>query len=198
MGSVSHLAVGITILTFLGACRSGSSSKDTKTENKIFADQTMERLHIQSYDGSHLEWELSAPKAEVFSEKGQTIIRHPEIELFEKGKKSTTLMADEGLMLAGETRSSLILSTFSVTLEPGDMFLSGHVVMVSTEGNRLMTDWAHYRKGADLIVSRAPVKIVRPDSTTEGIGLEATPDLSKVQIFNQTLVIKGKTNEKRN
>lgn len=197
MGSFSHLAVGITILTFLGACRSGSFSKDTKTENKIFADQTMERLHIQSYDGSQLEWELSAPKAEVFSDKGQTIIRDPEIDLFDHGKKSTTVKADEGLMLAGETRSSLTLSTFSVALEPGDIFLSGNVVMVSTEGNRLMTDWAHYRKSVELIVSRAPVKVVRPDSITEGVGLEATPDLSKVKIFDQTLVIKGNTSEKR-
>lgn len=197
MGSFHKVVVGLILLTLLGACRSGSSSKDAKSENKLFADQTMERLHIQSYGATDVEWELSAPKAEVFSEKGQTVIYHLEVELYEKGKKSTTITANEGLMLAGETMSSLTLSTYSLTLEPGDMFLSGNVVMVSTEGNRLSTDWAHYQKKKDLIVSQAPVKVVRPDSVTEGVGLEATPDLSKVKIFNQTLIIKGNANTKR-
>lgn len=197
MGSLHKVLAGLILLAWVGACRSRSSSNDAKPENKLFADQTMERLHIQSYGVNDVEWELSAPKAEVFSEKGQTVIHNLEVELYEKGKKSTTVTADEGLMLAGETTASLSLSTFSVTLKAGDMFLSGNVVMVSTEGNRLSTEWAHYQKERNLIVSQAPVKVIRPDSITEGVGLEATPDLAKVKIFNQTLVIKGNANGKR-
>jgi hypothetical protein len=33
--------------------------------------------------------------------------------------------------------------------------------------------------------------VIRTDSITKGVGLQATPDLKRVKIFNETLVIKG-------
>ena len=73
----------------------------------------------------------------------------------------------------------------------GDMFLDGHVVVLSTEPARLSTDWIDYRKSQGVIVSTAPVELIRGKTNTKGRGLEATPDLRSVKIFNQTVVIRG-------
>ncbi len=69
------------------------------------------------------------------------------------------------------------------------MYLSKNVVMVSTDGTKVLTDWARYSKKTDLITSSAPVTVVRSDSITNGVGMEARPDMSDLKIFNQTLVI---------
>ena len=37
------------------------------------------------------------------------------------------------------------------------MYLSGNVVVVSTDGSKLQTDWLHYKKKEDLVVSSAPI-----------------------------------------
>jgi len=108
------------------------------------------------------------------------------IVLYEGGQKSTAISADKGFVNSGaETWKSPSIPI----LEPGDMFLNGDVVVISTDGTKVTTDWINYKKQAHIIVSTAPVQMDRENSVTKGRGLEATADLKSVNIFNQTVVI---------
>jgi hypothetical protein len=57
----------------------------------------------------------------------------------------------------------------------------------------LFTEWLHYKKKIDLIVTDAPVRVEGKDSVTEGIGMQSTPDLKDIKIFNQTITIPEKS-----
>ncbi len=152
----------------------------------------MERPRIQSYGPEGLEWELVAPQGEGYTSSNLMRVEDLSVDLFEGGKKSSQITADEALMNTGSQGKPIALSSSAyggIELQDGDMLLNGHVVVVSTEGSTLSTDWLHYHRRKELITSTAPVRIVRPDSVTTGVGLEATSDLSRVKIFKQRVVI---------
>lgn len=194
------IVLGIVIACVLMGCQSRSSAPVDVPQNKLtfLPDQKMERMRIQSYSSKGLDWALSAPLAEGYSSEGKTQIKDLKVDLYENSTKSTEVTANEGLIFNGHAGSDLTLSSYSVVMQPGDIFLEGNVVMISTEGNKIVTDWAHYQKVDDIIVSRAPVTVNRPDSITRGTGLKATADLKKIEIFNQTLTIPGRPRGNKN
>ena len=149
----------------------------------------MQDLTVESYGAAGLEWKMRAPVGEAFTAKHLMRVRNLEVELFEAGEKSTDIRADRGVMMTGEEAGLRAASVDGLGLRPGDMVLSGDVVVVSTDGTKLLTDWLHFQESRALIVSTAPVTVVRNDSITRGTGMEATADLQTVKIFNQTLII---------
>lgn len=153
----------------------------------------MENADIEFYGEKGLEWELISPKTQSFTLKKKIIASPLTVHIFKDGRPSTKVDADRGqLNTATEPTVIQKIPGFSkdLSLLPGDMFLSGNVVVVSTDGNKMKTDWLHYKKSLDLIVSTAPVELIRSDSITHGIGLESTADMNRVKIFNQTVIIK--------
>lgn len=153
----------------------------------------MKPLHVQAYGSKGVSWELSAPSAQAYRTKNIMLAQELTVTLYENGQKSTTINADMGTV---DTRTTEQKPAPSLQgLYPGDMYLDGHVVVVSTDGSKLTTDWLYFRSRENLVTSTAPVRVEREDSTTTGIGLEATPNLSSVKIFKQTVVIKGKDEE---
>lgn len=201
MGHRRQFIPGIVILAALSACRnnpSNPSASESAPERR--ADQKMERLRLQAYGPNGLEWELVSPVGEGYSADGKTVVKNLKVDLYSNSQKSSTVTADRGVMFSGVSPEgpNRSLNDVPVLMEPGDMFLDGHVVLVSTEGHTLTTDWAHYKKKFDLVVSTAPVELVRDDSVTRGVGLEATPDLAVVKIFKETLVIRDNNPAREN
>lgn len=187
----------LVALMVLGGCRQGQTPSSRARNNQSMADSElkMTAMKIQSYADGGMEWELSAPYGEMFTSKNFMRLTDMDIHLFEKGQKSTEIKANVGVMSTGAKDPKVANSSdklFGVHLEDGDMYMSGDVVMVSTDGSKLTTDWVHYHKKTELITSTAPVRVVRSDSITNGVGLEASSDLSRLQIFNQTLLIPEK------
>lgn len=172
---------------------------------EVQSELKMTKMQVQSYGDKGLEWELVAPYGEVFSRKNLMRLREMTVQMFEDGKKSTDISADLGVMSTDPAVQSLSgqpvspenagKAVFGIELEPGDMHLSGEVVMISTDGGKLTTDWAHYHKKTDTVTSTAPVKVERPDSITYGVGMEASADLSRLHIFNETLIIPEKKDQ---
>lgn len=162
----------------------------------------MEKMRTQSFGPSGVEWELITPSAQGFSKQNKMYAQDIKIVMYEKGRKSTDLTANEGVIRFEDTQVSsaavpVRLKQGAVGLGPGDLYLTGDVVAVSTEGSKLFTDWLRYDKSSGLITSTAPVRVVREDSITEGVGMEATSDLSQVKIFKQTVTIKEKALKKK-
>ncbi|OVE77443.1 hypothetical protein BVX98_02790 [bacterium F11] len=156
----------------------------------------MKKIHLISYDGDMKIWEMTSPDAEGFTTKNFLRGRDLDVTLFEEGEKSSDITSEYGILLtekAGALSSMKIdpKETDGHKLDPGDMYLKGHVVVISTDGTKLETDWLWFHRKQGLITSTAPVKVTRSDSITKGIGMEATADLSAVTIFNQTLIIKS-------
>lgn len=154
----------------------------------------MRSFRLQSYDGSALEWEMLGDRAMGFTQKSTTRAKNVRLRMFENGQKSTSIDADQALLNSGAGHPGKPPTTIEapngVTLIPGDMLFSGNVVAVSTDGTKLMTDWVHFQKQKDVIVSTAPVRVVRENSVTDGVGLVATSDMNRIQIFDQTVVIR--------
>jgi lipopolysaccharide export system protein LptC len=199
MGRFNRSFFGLTLL-LLGGC--GSNPRLQKqvgggheTNGKDQSELKMSDMRVQSYGNSGVEWELKAPFGEVFSRKNLMRLKTLTVQLFESGQKSTDISANQGVMSTGplpEGEKEADKKLFGIALEPGDMHLSGDVVMISTDGTKISTEWAQYHKKTEMITSSAPVKVERDDSITYGVGMEASADMTRVHIFNETLVIPEK------
>jgi LPS export ABC transporter protein LptC len=130
---------------------------------------------MDSFAGEWRESSLSARKADVFEKENRIDILEPVAQFYEQGQLSSTLQAGRGRM-DSQTR---------------DVWAWDSVVIISTDGARLASDWMHYISAKDRIVSTAPVTITRPGSVIHGRGWEATPDLSQVVVHQQEVEISG-------
>lgn len=192
--------IPILVLTFLFLACGRSTERSLPSASHIplsdeVVDLKMEKMKVQSFGPRGLEWELRSPHAWGVSAQNKMMAENLHVDLYEKGQKSTAITSDQGIVYSasssGKPNNDSAVVVQGVILEPGDMFLSGHVVVVSTMGTTLKTDWAHYKQRDEIIVSSAPVKIIRDDSVTEGRGLRATADLREVTIYDQKVLIKS-------
>ena len=181
-----------------GACRSQKSVQQSGNPAMPMPELRMQALTVQSWGETGLEWELRAPVGEGFTRRNFIQVSSMNVQLFENGERSSQISANRAVMATSDPsrRDAPIEPMQGVLLSSGDMFMDGRVVVVSTDGSKLETDWIRYSGRDELIRSSAPVVIERPDSITRGRGLEATSDLQKVKIFNQTLVIPDQKDKK--
>lgn len=198
MGRFTKTFFILNVFVLISGCRpfSSSSRSTKKTDpNGETSKLQMTGMHVQSYGADGLAWELEAPYGEMYTKKNMMRVKNMHVTLYQEEKKSSNISALEGFMSTADGQSPTVGSHFGVRLEPGDMYVNKDVVVVSTDGTHLSTDWAFYHKKTDLITSTAPVKVVRNDSITNGVGLEASSDLVRVRIFNETLVIPDRSSE---
>jgi lipopolysaccharide export system protein LptC len=155
----------------------------------------MEPMRMATYGRNGKEWELKAKSAHGYSNHNLIFLDQMKVVTYDRGREATTIEAQEGIFnrklgIPYKPGEGDFLTGIPKLME-GDLFMQNGVVIVSTDGTKLMTDWMHFHNKDDLVTSTAPVKIIRDDSITEGTGMKAKPDLSKVEIYNETLIIKG-------
>jgi hypothetical protein len=194
-------ALAAALLLALAACRHGGkagAAKDVPAAERP-PELRMQGLIVQSWGANGLEWEMRSPVGEGYNKRNIIQVSSMDVQLYDKGEKSTKINADRAVMATSNPGPGdpPIEPLPGVLLSSGDMLLDGHVVMNSTEGTHLQTDWVRYDSRARIVNSSAPVQVERPDSITKGKGLEATADLSKLKIFNQTLVIPDRKDKKK-
>jgi len=200
MGTRRFLLLALALAGAAG-CRSPKKPASTLAASERPAELSMHGLTVQSWGPRGLEWELRSPLGEGFTQRNLIQVSSMSVVLYENGERSTEISAPRAIMATGD-RPRLpelprpVEPSPGIKLVPGDMFLDGGVVVVSTEGSRLSTSWAQYYVDESIIRSTAPVEVRRPDSITRGTGMEATSDLSSVKIFKQTLIIPGPPDEK--
>jgi hypothetical protein len=181
------------IVLIAPACGSRKSSGGSRQSAATQQNLKMYDLHVQSYTDAKLSWDVAAPIGEVFTAANVMRLIHMKSTFYENGQKSGGIASELALMATGANPQPVD----GVGLkDEGDVYLSSNVVMVSTEGTKVLTQWARYSHKQDLITSTAPVRVVRRDSVTNGVGMQARPDMSDLQIYNQTLVIPGDDKDK--
>jgi LPS export ABC transporter protein LptC len=144
-------------------------------------DQVIGDFTIDSFEKGVRQWVLRSPRAEVFEADGLVDISSPSVRFYDGETPGSTLDAGRGRLL---TRGR-------------DMWAWDGVVMVSTDGARLTSEWLQYVAERDRIVSTAPVTIVRGRSVIQGVGWEAAPDLADMQILDQRTEIDDADRPKR-
>jgi lipopolysaccharide export system protein LptC len=190
MGRIARLLFALIVLiaSSCGHRKKAPSSSASASNDPRQNNLTMYDLHVQSYVDTKLSWDVTAPLGEVFTASNVMRLTHMKSEFYEDGQRSGQVQSELALMATGPAPKPID----GVTLAgENDVYLSSDVVMVSTDGTKVLTDWARYSRKNDLITSTAPVKVVRQDSITNGVGMEARPDMSDLKIFHQTLLIPG-------
>lgn len=124
---------------------------------------------MDSYSGLRLQWALRSPRGELFDREHRVDLVEPHVRFYNDGRPGSEVVAARG-QLNPETK---------------DMWAGGGLVMVSSDGVRLESDWARYVKKQERFVSTAPVTVTRGSSVVKGVGWQARSDLSDMTVFSQ-------------
>lgn len=151
------------------SCRRPSVVPRVIQESEMEPDQTLSTFTMDSYTGALRQWTLTSPHADLFDRDHRVDLVSPEVRFYSAERAGANVTASEGRL---DTESK-------------DFWAGGGVVMVSTDGIHLETDWVRYEKMSDRFVSTAPVTVTRGRSIVRGVGWEARSDLSDMEIRNQ-------------
>jgi LPS export ABC transporter protein LptC len=158
------LAAGLMFSTV--ACR---TKPDVSVERRSGPEQRLYRFSVESLSGDKKNWHLESDQSDIYESRHEMSVVKPHVRFFKNGELSSTLTAGSGL----------------IQTESKDMWLGEGMVLESTSGVRLSSDWMNYYEAAQKITSTAPVTIVRPGSVTRGDAWEAKPDMSEMIVHNQ-------------
>ena len=117
---------------------------------------------------------LISKEGRIYEAKHISEVDQPLIYFYKEGKESSRLNAPKGL----------------VQMESHDVDTWGGVTVVSSDSSTLTTERLHYDAKLQKIFSKDPVRLEKPDSITDGIGLETDPQLKTVKIGRQTVHMK--------
>lgn len=137
----------------------------------------MEGLTLSQSEKGEPSWTLKSRRAVLREDEKRATLTEPVMEFYKKGKPISRVTA-----LAGE-----------VETESHDVRLSSSVAMDSFEDkSHLTTSELFYNSRRGMFTTPADILVRRPEGVLRGKGLEATPDLSVIRIFNQSSTLSGK------
>lgn len=141
------------------------------------AEQPIQRLEgvrlSQSILGSP-SWELQARSAALEQGDSIAVLTTPKISFFKNKRKVSTVSSVMGLLRT----------------DTYDVMLSTRVIVHSLdEHSTLATEELRYSSRRKKFLTDRDVLVKRPGGILRGRGLEASPDLSDIRIFNQRTVM---------
>ena len=162
--------------SFLGALLAWGAA-GCHRRGPALAEQPIQRLEgvrlSQSTRGSPA-WELQARSATLEQGDSIAVLTAPEVVFFKNKRKVSTVSS-----VAGVLRTD----TYDVTL-------STRVIVHSLDDlSTLLTEELRYSSQRKKFLTDRDVLVKRPGGTLRGRGLEASPDLSDIRIFNQRTVM---------
>lgn len=132
------------------------------------AEYQIKEIHINETLEGNLRWMLNADQAEVYDQKGITLMRKVSIKVFSKDG-DWTVTSDEGT-LDNNRR---------------DVSLNGNVVIRSSDGLEMRTGTLGWNNEKRTLSTKDPVTISREGTTITGKGLA-------VQMQDETAAIQEK------
>ncbi len=117
---------------------------------------------------------LKSDEGKIYDTLQQTDLDRPLVTFYKKGRLSSRLSAPQG----------------RVFMKTHDVDAWGGVQVVSTDSSTLTTDKLHYNAQTRKIITHDHVRLEKPDSVTEGEGLETDPELKDIKIGHQTVRLK--------
>lgn len=166
----SLIAIGVSLLI-------SYHSRREATEVKAFlspeADVGFDRMHyIETRDGQR-DWELEAASARYFKDENLTILDKVKVVFYSKKGITYTLEAREG-RFKNDTR---------------DVEVRGDVVITSSEGYQLKTDFLKMVSGGKEISTEDRVVLKGPRLDAEGVGLLIDREAERLTVLNKVKII---------
>jgi LPS export ABC transporter protein LptC len=112
---------------------------------------------------------LRGAEARIYEAKHYADVDQPVLYFYKEGKESSRLNAPSGRLQT----------------ETHEVECWGGVTVVSADSSTLTTERLRYDPKVQKIFSDKPVHLDKPDSVTDGIGLETDPELKTVKIGRQ-------------
>lgn len=139
--------------------------------------QTIEGLTLSQSDAGKPAWTLKSRLAELLEERNAATLEAPNMEFYRDGRAVSRVTALKG----------------QIATDTHDVTLSSSVVLNSFEDHSVLTtDSLSYSSKDRLFRTKSDVVVRRPEGVVHGRGMEATPDLSEIRIFEQRSVLSGK------
>ena len=157
----------------LASC--GSRTEGERVERR----QVMEGLTLSQSEKGAPSWTLKSPLAVLREDSKRATLEKPAMEFYRGGKAVSRVTA-----LGGE-----------VDTATHDVRLSSSVVLDSFDDkSKLTTTELLYSADKKKFTTKADILVQRPEGVLRGRGMEATPDLTEIRIFNQQSTFTGAPN----
>jgi LPS export ABC transporter protein LptC len=101
-------------------------------------------------------------------------VDRPVVSFFKEGVLSSVLHAPQG----------------RVQMNTHEVWAWGGVTVVSSDSSTLTTERLRYDPKSQHLLTDDPVHLDKPDSITDGVGMDAEPDLSHVKIGHEKVQLK--------
>ncbi|OGR91449.1 MAG: LPS export ABC transporter periplasmic protein LptC [Elusimicrobia bacterium RBG_16_66_12] len=139
--------------------------------------QVIDGLTLSQSSSGKPAWTLRSRLAILREDEKLAELSAPAMDFYRLGKVVSRVTARGG----------------TVNTETHDVRLSSSVVLDSLDDrSHLTTEELLYSSARGRFVTSADVQIRRPEGVVRGRGLEATPDLSEIRIYEQRSVLNGK------
>jgi len=136
--------------------------------------QILKNFEMQDIHDGVTSMRLVSIEGQVYDQEHLADVSKPIVTFYKLGKESSVMNAPFG---------KVYLLTHAVEAWGG-------VTVVNVDSTTLTTDRLTYDPQRQKIISKDAVRIEKPDSITEGIGLEADPDLTHIKMGRQRVRLK--------
>jgi LPS export ABC transporter protein LptC len=165
---VRPLALALPALLALGGCHHHHEQASEQPT------QTLEGVEMSQSTLGKPAWSLKAAAATLENGDAVALLEKPEVRFFKDKKQVSTVSADSGV----------------IETDTHDVTLSTNVVVHSVEDRTtLKTSQLVYSSAKKKFLTDREVEVNRPGGSLHGKGLEASPDLTDIRIFNQRTVL---------
>ncbi len=117
---------------------------------------------------------LQSIEGRIFEEQHEAELTKPFVTFYSSGNVSSVLRAPNG----------------KVDMQTKEIEAWGGVTVVTPDSATLTTERLRYDPKRKKIISKESVRLEKPDSITEGAGLESDPELKVVKIGKQIVRFK--------
>jgi len=155
-----------------------SETDQATSDSTLVPDSEVLGATIYLYDRNEVTTEIRADLIRRFEAIDSTMGYVLDIDFFDSlGQVSSNLIGDSGVIR--ETSNKLEVY--------------GEVVVITSDGVKLETDYLRWNPDIGKIETEAYVKFTRDDDIMTGWGMEADPDLGRMKILSQ---VSGSISEK--
>jgi len=162
------------LLLFIGCQKESSSAPASAADAPKKASQVMQGFDLVDLQKGQRNMTLHSPEAQLFDDTHTAELEKPDAVFYKLAKPSSRLTAPKG----------------HVDMETHQVEAWGGVTVTTVDSETLTTERLQYDPKRNLIHTALPVHLDRPDSVTDGIGLESDPELQKITIGKQKVKFK--------
>jgi LPS export ABC transporter protein LptC len=129
---------------------------------------------------------------DIFNGTKNMVVESPEGRISETARTADVDKPHITFYKEGAVSSVLTAPLGKVNMDTHEVVVWGGVTVVNQDSATLTTERLRYNPVNQHLVSDDPVTLIKKDSVTNGQGLDAEPDLSRVKIGRQKVRIKSR------